>query len=181
MRYALNVPTAALTQAIASELAQVLVPGAILWLEGNLGSGKTTFVQGLGRGLGITTAIVSPTFTLIDEYLDGSVPLYHVDLYRLEPSEVGSLHLSEYWSGVDFPLGIVAIEWADRLGKKMPSYLHISLSPLPTPTSDLDSAQIEQVGRQIIFTAVGAETQYVQAIAHLSNCFSHLGTVGSHI
>jgi tRNA threonylcarbamoyladenosine biosynthesis protein TsaE len=179
MHYSLQVPTAQLTQAIAAELAQVLPPGSILWLEGNLGSGKTTFVQGLGKGLGITTDIVSPTFTLIDEYLDGRMPLYHVDLYRLEPEQVGSLHLAEYWKGVDFPLGIVAIEWADRLGKNSPNHLHISFIPVAATTSNLDSDQVEQVGRELTFTSVGEN--YEQAIAHLSNCFSHLGTVGSHI
>ena len=62
-----------------------LQPGHILLLNGDLGAGKTTLIQGLGSGLGITDPIVSPTFTLLCEYLEGRIPLYHFDLYRLEP------------------------------------------------------------------------------------------------
>ena len=82
-----------------------LPPDTILLLKGDLGAGKTTLVQGIGigGGLGITDAIVSPTFTLINEYPEGRLPLYHLDLYRLEPAEVRSLYLEKYWEGRNFP------------------------------------------------------------------------------
>ena len=116
------------TQAIATQLAQLVATGTIILLEGNLGSGKTTFMQAFGRALGISSTITSPTFTLIDEYTEGRLPLYHIDLYRLEPSQVPSLHLEEYWRGEDFPLGVVAIEWASKLLKIPPNHLKINLS-----------------------------------------------------
>jgi tRNA threonylcarbamoyladenosine biosynthesis protein TsaE len=136
MRMELYAANAEATQAIAEALAQLLEPGAILLLKGNLGSGKTTFVQGLGRGLNIKAAITSPTFTLIDEYHCGRLPLYHIDLYRLESSQVGSLHLQEYWRGADFPLGVVAIEWSERLPAPLQDYLQIELMPLSIDTDD---------------------------------------------
>ncbi|PZV16186.1 MAG: tRNA (adenosine(37)-N6)-threonylcarbamoyltransferase complex ATPase subunit type 1 TsaE [Pseudanabaena sp.] len=116
------------TQEIATQLAQLVSAGTIILLEGNLGSGKTTFMQAFGSALGISTTIASPTFTLIDEYTEGRLPLYHIDLYRLEPSQVPSLHLEEYWRGEDFPLGVVAIEWASKLLAIPPYYLKINLS-----------------------------------------------------
>jgi tRNA threonylcarbamoyladenosine biosynthesis protein TsaE len=100
----------------------------VILLEGDLGAGKTTLVQGIGEGLGITDSIVSPTFTLINEYLEGRLPLYHLDLYRLEPEEVKALNLESYWEGVEFELGIVAIEWAERLSYKPQAYLSICLN-----------------------------------------------------
>jgi tRNA threonylcarbamoyladenosine biosynthesis protein TsaE len=140
--YADNAET---TQEVAEFLATLLEPGVILLLKGNLGSGKTTFVQGLGRGLGIKSAITSPTFTLIDEYHCGRLPLYHIDLYRLEASQVGSLHLSEYWRGEDFPLGVVAIEWAERMPLTLNNFLQIELIPLSIDTDE----------RRIKFSACG--------------------------
>jgi len=109
-------------------LGQSLSAGSVVLLEGELGTGKTTLVQGIGESLGITESIVSPTFTLINEYSQGRLPLYHLDLYRLEPAEVAALNLESYWDGIDFPPGIMAIEWAERLPYEPPSYLHIRLT-----------------------------------------------------
>jgi len=124
----LHVNNLEVTQAIATQLAQLVHAGTIVLLEGNLGSGKTTFMQSFGRALGISSTIASPTFTLIDEYTEGRLPLYHIDLYRLEPSQIPSLHLEEYWRGSDFPLGVVAIEWASKLINIPSDYLQIDLS-----------------------------------------------------
>mgnify|MGYP000426813950 CR=1 FL=1 len=115
------------TRSLGISLGQSLPAGSIILLAGDLGSGKTTLVQGIGQGLGIVDAIVSPTFTLINEYLEGRLPLYHLDLYRLQPSEVESLYLENYWLGIEVPLGIVAIEWAERLPYQPPSYIGINL------------------------------------------------------
>ncbi|MEH2053751.1 tRNA (adenosine(37)-N6)-threonylcarbamoyltransferase complex ATPase subunit type 1 TsaE [Nostoc sp.] len=109
-------------------LGESLTPGSVILLEGDLGAGKTTLVQGIGKGLGIVEPIVSPTFTLINEYTEGRLPLYHLDLYRLEPQEVAALNLESYWEGVEFISGIVAIEWAERLPYKPDSYLSVSLT-----------------------------------------------------
>lgn len=108
-------------------LVQKLEPGSIVLLKGDLGAGKTSLVQGMGKGLGITEPIVSPTFTLINEYHEGRLPLYHFDLYRLTPAEVIQLYLEQYWEGVDFPLGIVAIEWPERLPQLPLSYWQVEL------------------------------------------------------
>jgi tRNA threonylcarbamoyladenosine biosynthesis protein TsaE len=106
---------------------QNLPAGRVLLLEGDLGAGKTTLVQGIAKGLGITEQIVSPTFTLINEYRGGRLPLYHMDLYRLEPQAVAALNLETYWEGIEVPPGIVAIEWAERLPYKPNSYLSVYL------------------------------------------------------
>ncbi len=109
-------------------LGQNLNAGSVILLEGDLGTGKTTLVQGIGQGLGINEPIVSPTFTLINEYTQGRLPLYHLDLYRLEPSEVEALNLETYWEGFEVMPGIVAIEWAERMPYKPDSYLTLALA-----------------------------------------------------
>jgi tRNA threonylcarbamoyladenosine biosynthesis protein TsaE len=119
---------AAATRSLGIALGQILTLGKIILLEGDLGAGKTTLVQGLGEGLGIKSPIVSPTFTLINEYLEGRFPLYHLDLYRLEANEVVSLNLETYWEGIEVPPGIVAIEWAERMPIKPESYIKIYLT-----------------------------------------------------
>lgn len=139
----LSLANAEATRSLGITLGQSLSAGSVILLEGDLGSGKTTLIQGIGEGLGITEPIVSPTFTLINEYTEGRLPLYHLDLYRLQPEEVTALNLESYWEGVEFPLGIVAIEWAERLEYKPPSYLQVCLKYL----GDCD--------RQIDFYSVG--------------------------
>lgn len=99
------------TSRIGEELAPALRAGDVVLLYGPLGAGKTAFVRGVAHGLGAPTEEVSsPTFTLVQEYTGGRLPLYHVDLYRLERKEVDDLGLDELISGD----GVVAIEWADR-------------------------------------------------------------------
>jgi len=125
-----SLPDVEATRSLGITLGQSLPAGSVILLEGDLGSGKTTLVQGIGEGLGITEPIVSPTFTLINEYTTGRLPLYHLDLYRLQPEEIAALHLETYWEGVEFELGIMAIEWAEKLDYKPPSYLQVCLSSL---------------------------------------------------
>jgi tRNA threonylcarbamoyladenosine biosynthesis protein TsaE len=119
---------AAATRKLGIALGQFLEAGSVILLEGDLGAGKTTLVQGIGEGLGITDPIVSPTFTLINEYGEGRIPLYHLDLYRLEPQEVVALNLETYWEGVEVTPGIVAIEWAERMPYKPDSYFTIQIT-----------------------------------------------------
>ena len=81
----------------------------------------------MATGLDIPDSVESPTFTLINEYTTGRIPLYHLDLYRLESSEIVDLNLEQYWEGIEVEAGIVAIEWADRLPYKPEVYLKIEL------------------------------------------------------
>lgn len=138
MRWQSSLDTSEATQQLGRLLGARLPAGSVLLLAGDLGAGKTTLVQGIGAGLGIAEAIVSPTFALIGEYLDGRVPLYHLDLYRLEPPAVAGLCLELYWEGVEVPPGIVAVEWSQRLPYLPPSYWRIEL----TAASDGDRRQV---------------------------------------
>jgi tRNA threonylcarbamoyladenosine biosynthesis protein TsaE len=100
------------TSDIGRDLASRLDQGAVVLLSGDLGAGKTAFVRGMAEGLGIDPAeVTSPTFTLIQEYRGGRLPLHHVDLYRLNPAEVDDLGLDE----MTLEGGVTAIEWPDRL------------------------------------------------------------------
>ncbi|MGQ9872534.1 tRNA (adenosine(37)-N6)-threonylcarbamoyltransferase complex ATPase subunit type 1 TsaE [Leptodesmis sp.] len=137
----LNLLDAEATRSLGVQLGKMLEPGSVILLQGDLGSGKTTLVQGIGEGLGISEPIDSPTFTLINEYSGGRLPLYHLDLYRLEGPEVTDLHLETYWEGQEVEPGIVAIEWSDQLLDRPASYLQICL------TYDA------QVGRQATLTS----------------------------
>ncbi|MGB3312011.1 MAG: tRNA (adenosine(37)-N6)-threonylcarbamoyltransferase complex ATPase subunit type 1 TsaE [Nodosilinea sp.] len=113
--FGVDLPNAAATHWLGRRLGQLGPPGLVLLLSGDLGMGKTTLVQGIGKGLGIEDPISSPTFTLINEYLEGRIPLYHVDLYRLDSVQVESLELEDYWDGGELEAGILAIEWAERM------------------------------------------------------------------
>lgn len=119
------------TRTLGQKLGQLLPPNSVILLVGELGAGKTTFVQGLGEGLGITYPIVSPTFTLIAEYFEGRLPLYHFDLYRLGGSGVAELYPEIYWEGIEVEPGITAIEWSQHLPYKPPAYIEIHLNYTP--------------------------------------------------
>lgn len=98
------------------KIGAFLSPNDVLALEGPLGAGKTTLVQGISEGLGIRDYVTSPTFILINEY-QGEVPLFHIDLYRLDEGVgVRALGLEEYFDKG----GVCVIEWAEKLGKLLP-------------------------------------------------------------
>jgi len=104
------------TSAAGRELARTLSSGSVVLLFGDLGAGKTAFARGLAVGLGIDPGEVSsPTFTLVQEYRGGRLPLYHVDLYRLKSIEVDDLGLEE----LTIEGGVTAIEWPDRLPRPL--------------------------------------------------------------
>ncbi|MEG3978823.1 tRNA (adenosine(37)-N6)-threonylcarbamoyltransferase complex ATPase subunit type 1 TsaE [Microcoleus sp. herbarium8] len=126
----LSLPDFEATRKFGVALGRSLPAGTVILLQGDLGAGKTTLVQGIAEGLGISESVESPTFTLINEYFAGRVPLYHLDLYRLEPQEAEALHLESYWDGLEMDLGIVAIEWPQKLPYKPENYLQIYLSYL---------------------------------------------------
>ena len=115
------------TKKLGRQLATQLTPNSVLLLSGNLGAGKTTLIQGLGEELGISEPIVSPTFTLINEYTEGKIPLYHIDLYRLKPQEIKHLYLENYWQGIEVEPGITAIEWSELLPKLPTEYIQVNL------------------------------------------------------
>lgn len=107
------------TQEIAQQYVKELKGGNIICLYGELGAGKTTFVQGLARGLGIKGRIISPTFIIVRKYnLDNNKTFYHIDLYRIEKEkDLEGLGIDEILSDKN---AIVVIEWAERLGTKLP-------------------------------------------------------------
>lgn len=112
------------TVGVAKRLAAGLAAGDVLLLSGDLGAGKTAFVRGLAKGLGIDPAEVSsPTFTLVHEYRGGRLTLYHVDLYRLDRAATDDLGLEEL--GVRD--GILAIEWPERLTHRLPGAREIRI------------------------------------------------------
>ncbi|NEQ43419.1 MAG: tRNA (adenosine(37)-N6)-threonylcarbamoyltransferase complex ATPase subunit type 1 TsaE [Leptolyngbya sp. SIOISBB] len=149
----LLLPTDRATFALGQWLGERLAVGTVLLLTGDLGAGKTTLTKGIGRGLDIPDEIDSPTFTLINEYDSGRLPLYHVDLYRLAGAESDRLFLESYWEGIEYPPGIVAIEWAERLRYLPPEPLKINLSHHP------------EAGRQVTLTpASPTQTCLIEAL-----------------
>lgn len=115
------------TEGLGEKLAQLLKPSDVVVLNGDLGVGKTTLTRGLARGLGIKRNVKSPTFTLIREYKDGRIPLYHMDAYRLESSPDEDLGFDEYFNGD----GITMVEWPQFIKDEIPDdHLTINIERL---------------------------------------------------
>ncbi|MGZ4032440.1 MAG: tRNA (adenosine(37)-N6)-threonylcarbamoyltransferase complex ATPase subunit type 1 TsaE [Tumebacillaceae bacterium] len=133
------------TQALAEKLGTLVQPGDVFCLSGDLGAGKTTFTQGLARGLGVTEPVSSPTFTIIKEYDEGRLPLYHMDIYRLGEAAVReNLGYDEYFFGD----GVSVVEWAEWLEELLPEdrvLLTIRIAP--------------EQGRLLQFEATGPRSQ----------------------
>lgn len=112
------------TRRLGARLADMLNPGDVLALVGELGTGKTRWVQGVCQGLGITEPVISPTFTLVNEY-QGRLPVFHIDLYRLASApEALTFGLEDYL----YDDGVTLIEWADRAANLLPAqYLTIEM------------------------------------------------------
>ncbi|MBT2694076.1 tRNA (adenosine(37)-N6)-threonylcarbamoyltransferase complex ATPase subunit type 1 TsaE [Bacillus sp. ISL-55] len=105
------------TKNFAKRLGNLLQAGDVIALEGDLGAGKTTFTKGLAEGLGITRNVNSPTFTIIKEY-QGRLPLYHMDVYRVEDA-FEDLGFEEYFEGT----GVTVVEWAHLIKAQLPKEL----------------------------------------------------------
>lgn len=137
-QYIFEAKTEEETRRLANKLAILLQPGDVLTLEGDLGAGKTTFTKGLGAGLGVTRTINSPTFTIVKEYM-GEIPLYHMDVYRLENSEE-DIGFDEYFNGD----GITVVEWARFIEEF-----------LPDQRLQIQIKRVDEHTRKIIFDPIG--------------------------
>ncbi|AOO73659.1 tRNA (adenosine(37)-N6)-threonylcarbamoyltransferase complex ATPase subunit type 1 TsaE [Ligilactobacillus salivarius] len=112
------------TEKLAKKIAQFLKPQDIILLDGDLGAGKTTFTKGLALGLGIKKNVKSPTFTIVREYHEGRLPLYHMDVYRLEDTSADDIGLDEYFNGD----GVSVVEWSQFIDDELPNeYLIIHI------------------------------------------------------
>lgn len=99
------------------EIGQKVTPGTVICLNGDLGVGKTVFTQGFAKGLGITEPVNSPTFTIIQEYDEGRIPLYHFDVYRISgPWDMDDLGYEEYFYGQ----GVCLVEWGNLIEELLP-------------------------------------------------------------
>lgn len=104
------------TMELAQNIESEKFPNMVICLRGELGSGKTVFVKGFASSLGIEENITSPTFTLVKEYQNGEMPLYHMDVYRLEDGDDGTIGLTDYFSKE----GVTIIEWSDIIADSLP-------------------------------------------------------------
>ncbi len=102
---------------MAEDFSHRLQPGDVVCMRGDLGAGKTTFVQALAKGLGIDQPVTSPTFTIVNEYCEGRLALYHFDVYRIcDVDEMFEIGWDEYVDGD----GVCVIEWADKIREILP-------------------------------------------------------------
>lgn len=127
------------TMEIAENLESEKFPGMVICLDGELGSGKTVFVKGFAKALGITETITSPTFSLVKEYLDGEMPLFHMDVYRLDDANE-DFGLDDYLN----QNGVCIIEWPEMIE-----------SQLPEERLDIKFKVIDDNTRVLVFTPYG--------------------------
>ena len=140
MIYLTNSP--AETEAIGAALSKILTPGSVIAYRGDLGAGKTAFTRGLARGLGCREIVTSPTYTIVNEYLGGRIPLFHFDMYRLRGAE-------DLWDiGWDDYLergGVCAVEWSENVADAMEDAVTITIEKLGE-----DSRQITIEGGEFL-------------------------------
>ncbi len=112
------------TERIGEKLAKALQPGAVIAFAGDLGAGKTAFTRGLARGLGCAEPVTSPTYTIVNEYLSGKMPLFHFDMYRL----AGSDDLFDIgWEDYLERGGICAVEWSENVADALENPIHVCI------------------------------------------------------
>ena len=129
MEFITNSPTE--TEAVAAALAQKLAPGTVLAYRGDLGAGKTAFTRGLARGLGYADPVTSPTYTIVNEYLGGRLPLFHFDMYRLASSDdLWDIGWEDYLERG----GICAVEWSENVDDAMELAIYVTIEKLGEDT-----------------------------------------------
>ena len=129
MEYITNSPSE--TEAVGAALAALLEPGAVIAYRGDLGAGKTAFTRGLARGLGCTDLVTSPTYTIVNEYLGGRLPLFHFDMYRLASSDdLWDIGWEDYLERG----GICAVEWSENVADAMEDAIYITIEKLGEET-----------------------------------------------
>ena len=115
------------TEEVGQALAKQLSPGAVIAYRGDLGAGKTAFTRGLARGLGIREPVTSPTYTIVNEYLSGRMPLFHVDMYRLTSADdlfdIG-------WEDYLERGGVCAVEWSENVWEAMEQPITVTIEKL---------------------------------------------------
>jgi len=112
------------TEKVGQALAAVLKPGTVLAYEGDLGAGKTAFTRGLARGLGATEQVTSPTYTIVNEYLSGRMPLFHFDMYRLSSSDdLWDIGWEDYLDRG----GVCAVEWSENVADAMDGAIRVRI------------------------------------------------------
>ena len=122
MEYITNSPSE--TEAVGAALARVLQPGAVIAYRGDLGAGKTAFTRGLALGLGCRELVTSPTYTIVNEYLGGRIPLFHFDMYRLASSDdLWDIGWEDYLDRG----GICAVEWSENVDDAMENAIYITI------------------------------------------------------
>ena len=133
------------TFALGQKLGEQAKAGQIYTLNGDLGVGKTVFTQGIARGLGITEAVSSPTFTIVQVYEEGRMPFYHFDVYRIgDIEEMDEIGYEDYFYGQ----GLTMVEWANLIEEILPdSYQQITIEKDPEKGFDYRKITIEEVHR----------------------------------
>ena len=112
------------TQALGQKLASRLAPGDVIAYFGDLGAGKTAFTRGLAQGLGITDPVTSQTYTIVNEYLSGRIPLFHFDMYRLSSSdELFDIGWEDYLSRG----GVCAVEWSENVEDALQDAIRVTI------------------------------------------------------
>ena len=125
MEYITNSPSE--TEAVGAALAKCLKPGAIIAYRGDLGAGKTAFTRGLARGLGYREPVTSPTYTIVNEYLGGRLPLSHFDMYRLHSSDdLWDIGWEDYLDRG----GVCAVEWSENVADAMEGAVTVCIQKL---------------------------------------------------
>ena len=133
MEYITNSPSE--TEAVGAALARVLKPGAVIAYRGDLGAGKTAFTRGLARGLGVKESVTSPTYTIVNEYLSGSMPLFHFDMYRLgSEDELFDIGWEDYLERG----GVCAVEWSENVWGAMEDAVIVTISRLSENTRRIE-------------------------------------------
>ena len=119
------------TERVGAALGAVLAPGSILAYEGDLGAGKTAFTRGLARGLGATEQVTSPTYTIVNEYLSGRMPLFHFDMYRLASADdLWDIGWEDYLERG----GVCAVEWSENVAEAMENAITVRIEKLGEDT-----------------------------------------------